>query len=189
VHRRRVLAVAVASLALAGHSPYRQWQVFRKSRLIVVTSAADPASWDVGEALAGLLASELPESRAMASRAADAVAIVSLLASRQLDVGLLAPADARDALLGRSRFALDGPVALRALALVGGGHLFVCREDFPAPHAWQIARALASRWPELALTLAGGAASPEPDAATGVPVHPAALDFYRGRPMPVPPGR
>jgi hypothetical protein len=186
IDRRRVLAFALvgpAGLALMGHSPYRQWQVFRRSRLIIVSSAADPPSWEVAEAVAGLLATHLPETRALASRAADTAAIVSLLSSRQLDVGILGPSDATDALHGRGRFAEEGPVPLRGLARLGE-YLFVCREDFPAANAWQIARALTERWGDIPAALLAGAAGPDPGAATPVPVHRAALEFYQGRPEP-----
>jgi len=36
----RLLTVAGAACGVMGHSPYRQWQAYRKSRLIIVTSAA-----------------------------------------------------------------------------------------------------------------------------------------------------
>jgi TRAP-type uncharacterized transport system substrate-binding protein len=166
-----------------GHSPYRQWQVFRQTRLIVVASAAEPVSYQVAQAVARLLVSHLPESRAMASRATNSAAIIALLASRQLDVGLLTEADARDAFQGAGRFAEDGPLPLRALAALGQ-YLFVCRDDFPAPNAWQIARTLTERWREIPPELVGGAPRPEPGSTAPIPAHAAALEYYQGRPQP-----
>jgi hypothetical protein len=141
----RVLALPLAACGVLGHSPYRQWQAYRKSRLIIVTSAADAGSHRLGEALATLLARELPESRALAARAADAVEIVKLLASDQLEVAILTTDDARDAAAGRGRFAAEGALALRTLADMGRYRL-VARADFPDAKAEPIARTLATRW-------------------------------------------
>jgi hypothetical protein len=141
----RLLALPVAACGVLGHSPYRQWQVYRKSRLIIVTSAADAGSYRLGEALAALLARELPDSRALAARAADAREIVKLLASDQLEVAVLSADDARDAGAGRGRFAADGALALRTLAVLEGYRL-VARADFPDAKAEPIARTLAERW-------------------------------------------
>jgi hypothetical protein len=128
-----------------GHSPYRQWQAYRKSRLIIVTSAADAGSHRLGEAVAALLARELPDSRAQAARATDAREIVKLLASDQLEVGVLTVAEARDAEAGRGPAAADGPLALRRLAVLGG-YVLVARADFPDAKAEPIARTLAEHW-------------------------------------------
>jgi NMT1-like family len=147
VDRRPLLVAALlgAACGVMGHSPYRQWQVYRKSRLIIVTSAAEPGSYPLGDAIAALLARHLPESRALAARTADAREIVKLLASDQLDVAILAAADAGDAHEARGQFAGEGPLPLRALAVLGP-YLLVCREDFPAPTAEAIASALAEHW-------------------------------------------
>ena len=147
--RRRsflLLGLAGAACGVMGHSPYRQWQAYRKSRLIIVASAADAASYRVGESMAARLARELPESRAMVARAADAVEIVKLIASDQLEVGVLSAEDAHDATAGRGRFAREGPVALRTLAALGDYRL-VARRDFPDARAESIARALAEQRP------------------------------------------
>ena len=96
----RLLGVGGAACGVMGHSPYRQWQVYRKSRLIIVTSAAEPASYPLGEAVAALLVRHLPESRALATRAGDSLEVVKLLASNQLDLAILTAPDARDAARG-----------------------------------------------------------------------------------------
>lgn len=142
----RLLGLPVAACGVLGHSPYRQWQAYRKSRLIIVTSAADAASHRLGEEIAALLARELPDSRALAARAADGREIVKLLASDQLEIGILTVDEARDAEGGRGRFATDGALPLRTLVVVGG-HVLVARADFPDAKAAPIARALATRWP------------------------------------------
>ena len=157
MERRRFLRLAglVATAGgVMGHSPYRQWQVYRKSRLIIVTSAAEPASYPLGDAIATLLARHLPDSRALAGRAGDSLEIVKLLSSNQLDLAILTAQDARDAHDGLGRFAAEGALPLRALA-VFGPHLLVCRDDFPAATAQAIASTLAEHWRG-----AGAAAAP-----------------------------
>lgn len=141
----RLLGLGVAACGVLGHSPYRQWQAYRKSRLIIVTSAADADSQRLGEAVATLLARELPESRAMAARAADARDIVKLLASDQLEIAILSAEDVRDAAAGRGRFAAEGALALRTLADLGRYHL-VARADIQDAKAEPITRAVAGHW-------------------------------------------
>jgi TRAP-type uncharacterized transport system substrate-binding protein len=176
VNRRtflRLVAVTGAACGVMGHSPYRQWQVYRKSRLIIVTSAAEPASYPLGEAVAALLALHLPESRALVARAADSLAIVKLLGSDQLDLAILSADDARDAHDGRARFASEGPLALRALAVLGP-YLFVCREDFPAPKAQAVSRTLAAHWRD------GGALPPAGSPPPSIPLHAGVTGQQRG---------
>ena len=168
----RLLGVVGAACGVMGHSPYRQWQVYRKSRLIIVTSAAEPASYPLGEAVATLLARHLPESRALATRAGDSLEIVKLLASNQLDLAILTAQDARDAHEGRGRFASDGTVSLRALAVLGP-YLLGCREDFPVATAQVLAGALIEHWRAEA-----------PAAFDGVPR--ATIPFHAGVPPAFP---
>jgi len=104
----------------------------------------------------------------------DAVEVVRLLSTGQLQVGLLPAAEALEALEGRGRFADDGKVPLRALAVVGGDLLVVlesCARN--ARHA--IAQALVeSREKPLADKRSLRGSSP-------IPFHPGAVDYYEGR--------
>jgi NMT1-like family len=170
----RLVGLAGAACGVVGHSPYRQWLVYRKSRTIIVTSAADPASYPLGDGVATLLARHLPESRALAARAADSIEIVKLLGSEQLDLAILTADDARDAYQGRGRFAGEGAFPLRALAVLGS-YLFVCREDFPAPTARVFASTLAEHWRGEGVSLAG------PDAGPRAPI-----PFHAGVPQAFP---
>jgi TRAP-type uncharacterized transport system substrate-binding protein len=182
MHRRQILRLAslgMVGLSVMGHSPYRQWHVFRKSRLIIVVSAADGPAVDLARALASLLATHLPESRAMMARAPDPISVAKLLASRQLDVALLSSADAQELFQGTGPFAEDGAVPLRALA-AAGDHLVVCRDDFAPQRAREIAQALADHW-----TDAEPLRTPRADAGEvrgrSIPWHPAVVEYYESR--------
>jgi TRAP-type uncharacterized transport system substrate-binding protein len=182
--RRRLLRLAMASalwLVASGHSPYRQWEIYRKARLVLLTSADDPAAVRLGQAVAGLLAKHLPESRAMMSRARDTNDLVRLIASKQLDAALMLGDDAAAAFLGSGRFADNGGVPLRAIAQFDL-HLLVCRDDFPKANAYQVAEMLAERWRALEPAVASGTRGPQPVAGAAVPVHPGALEYYDGHP-------
>jgi len=168
-----------------GHSPYRQWYVYRRRRLFILTSAAEEPSFPLGQTLAQVLATYLPESQAMAARARDSVEIVKLLGSRQLDVALLQVDDANDASQGKGKFQEEGPVPLRVLAIFGS-YLLVCRDDFSRQKAYQIAKTLAEHQSELKPVgyqeASSGLREKDPLA---LPLHPGALDFYEGRPLPL----
>jgi hypothetical protein len=153
-----------AALLLMGHSPYRQWAVYRETHLVVVADDAAPGALAVTEGVAHCLAIHVPGSRAVAARARTAVEVMKLLRSRQLPVGLVLGADAADALMARGSFAGEAPLPLRALAIFGP-YLLVALEDFPAGKAREIARALTEYPPPGA---------PAPVAAPLVPLHPGA---------------
>jgi hypothetical protein len=182
MHRRTFLSVLMVTgvgLLSMGHSPYRQWYVYRRLRLFILTSAADPESYPLGERVAALLAEHLPESRAMAARARDSVEIVKLIGSQQLDVALLSAVDARAALEGAGPFAEEGPLPLRALAVLGD-YVLVCRDDFPPGNAYKIARTLAEQAARLAprpvLSFADGAAP--------IPAHAGVVEYTERAPKP-----
>lgn len=175
----RVAAAAGACVLLTAHSPYRQWDVYRKVRLVIVASFEQQEAVRLGRRLAATLARHIPESRAMLSRARDTNDLFRLLASKQLDVALVDAADARAATGGGDR-AASGHVPLRSLARVGP-YLLVCREDFPRANAYQIAEALADGWQEV-LEPADGSPGPRPPASTGVVLHPGAAEYYDDHP-------
>lgn len=181
MNRRGWLRVAGAGglwLALAGHSPYRHWEVHRKTRLVLLANAADAASVELGSELAKMYLQRLPESRAMMARARDGNDLVRLLASKQLEVAVMRAADAHAALTGEAPYADSGGVRLRALAVLGE-HLFVCREELSKGSAYMLVEALAAGWGELSAVLVGKAAGPRPAGKTGIPLHPGAEEYYR----------
>lgn len=122
------LALSTSACALMGHTPYRQWHVYRKSRLIFVVSEMDDVSLQLGSTIAPALAARVPESKAMMATAATALDVVKLLASAQLDVALLTSDDAYEALHGSGRFK-GSATPLRTLAAVGSSvlHLVTVR--------------------------------------------------------------
>jgi hypothetical protein len=184
--RRAFVVLALAAGASWGHSPYRQWQVYRQRHLVVVTSREDPEAFSLAESVAAFLAARLPDSRATAARARDALEVVRLLASRQLEVALLGVQELRQARSGGGGFAAEDIQLLRGLATVGS-YVLVCREDFPDERAYRLAEVLASGTGSLGVgaAAAGGlearlAVDPGPSAP--LPIHPGARDYYRSRP-------
>ena len=185
MNRRTLLRLAAASgswLLLTGHSPYRQWEVYRKARLIVLVNSEEAASAQLGLAIAALLAKHLPESKAMMARARDINDVVRLIASKQLDTALLREEDAAAAFMGAGRFADNGKVPLRALAQCGT-YVYACRDDMPRSNGYQIAETIVERWKEIDSRLVNGSPSPRPSSSMRIPVHPGALEYYEDHPQ------
>ena len=185
MNRRTLLRLTAASaswLLLTGHSPYRQWEVYRKARLIVLVNIEETVSVQLGLAIAALLAKHLPESRAMMARARDINDVVRLIASKQLDTALLREEDAAAAFMGAGRFADNGKVPLRALAQCGT-YVFACRDDMPRSNGYQIAETIVERWKEIDSGLVNGSPSPRPISSMLIPIHPGALAYYEDHPQ------
>ncbi len=185
MNRRALLKTVIAGAALllaSAHTPYRQWVVYRKRHLLILTSRGDGGSYALGRNLAEVLAARLPASQARVVRAPHAERIASLISTKQMDVALMVRGDAAALMAGREPFVGYGPVPLRALAGFGA-YLLICRDDFPPRHAYLVAETLGEHRGELAaaLTPAPGE-GPEPDAV--VPAHPGALAYYRGEGPP-----
>lgn len=172
----RAAAACVASLALAGHSPYGQWAVYRKLRLIIVVDGTDTAAVTLGEAAATALAAAVPDSRALMARARDLTDVIRLLQSKQLDVALLKADDALAALQGVGPAADGGSVPLRGLARFGR-YLVVSRADLPDAIAHELAEALSEHRHAIA---AMPGAVPAGAAPAGVPAHPGARPHFAG---------
>lgn len=181
MNRRRLLRIVAAGglwLGLTAHSPYRQWDVHRKARLVVLVSAAEPPSVTLGGMLASIYARRLPESRATMARARDTNDLVRLIASKQLDVALLRERDAYAAAAGEAPYADSGAPRLRVLAVLGD-YVFVCREDLPVASAYMLTEALAERWRDIDPALVRAATGPRPAGTLALPIHPGAQEYYR----------
>lgn len=179
--RRVLLHLTLASAALTfgtGHTPYRQWVVYRKRHLLILTSRTDSLSYPLGKRLAEVLATHLPASQARVTRAPHTERLASLISTKQLDVALLTRHDAVALLDGQPPFVDYGPVPLRAIVGIGD-YLLVCRADFPARHAYLVAKTLSLHRAELPV-LQDTAQGVEPV----VPIHPGALAYFQGHPLP-----
>ena len=174
---RAALGLPAAAL-LAGHTPYRQWQVYRRRHLLIGTSREDPTGFELGRRIAALLDRELPESRARAARAPGVRRLASLLSTGQLPTALLPAAQAADLRAGRGAFADYGATDLRALFRFGDRWL-VTPADFPAWQAYLLTATLAEHGTGLGGHTPAAAEAP-------VPVHPGAAAFVAGAPMPQP---
>jgi TRAP-type uncharacterized transport system substrate-binding protein len=173
----RLVSVGAVSLLVGGHAPYGQWGVYRKRYLLILTTRDDPTSYELGTRIAALLAERLPESRARVSRAPHKERVASLISSKQMDVALMHHNDAADLRAGASPYADYGPAPLHMIVAIGDYQL-VCRDDFPARHAWLIAEALSEDPHSIRVS------GDESDAR--VPLHPGAEAYFRGRPLPAP---
>jgi hypothetical protein len=166
------LALAAGAKPALAHTPYGQWVVYRKKHLLVGAHRADPRTYDLAKELAALLLEHLPESRSRVARAPTAERIASLIGTEQLDIAVLARADAAGMLRGSGRFRPYGAIALQLLAELGP-HQLVAHERFPMRHAWLVAGAVHP-------SFIGNAQI----ADAGLDWHPGALAFIRGEPEP-----
>lgn len=171
--------VVLAWVATGAHTPYRQWQVYRQRHLLIGTSKADAPTYPLGQRIAEVLATDLPESSARVTRGPDPWRLASLLTTGQLEVVLLSSADVAALRDGRAPFEAFGPTALNAL-FAFGDYFLVCRPDFAARHAYQVVQTLAEN-----AELIAGARSIDV-AASPVPVHAGARAYALGEPMPAP---
>jgi len=95
--RRGLLRLGLAATAwvvASGHTPYRQWTVYRQRHLVIGTCRADAPTYPLGKKIAATLATYLPESEARVSRAPDQWRLASLISTEQMQVILLSRADA-----------------------------------------------------------------------------------------------
>ncbi len=183
MNRRGFLTLGLAGAAYvltSAHTPYRQWVIYRKRRLLIGSSKADAPSYTLSKLVAETLLTNLPKSKARASRAPNPWRLASLLSTAQLDVAVLSADDAAALVEARPPFADFGGVALAGLFGLGD-YLLVAREDFPARHAYLVSQTLY----EHRATIPD--ARPLKAAVGAVPVHPGTLDYLNGKPLPVPP--
>jgi hypothetical protein len=137
-----VLACAALPGASAlAHTPYAQWDVFRKRHLQILTSQADLAGDDLGDLWVEVLREKLPLSRAMVSRAHDMPRIAALLKTNQSKLAVLSYMHARLMFTGAAPFEDFAPMQLEVL-VDNGKHLLVTRTDLPLHHGFLIAATL-----------------------------------------------
>jgi hypothetical protein len=175
--RRAVVAGASCLLIgrAAGHTPYRQWDVYRQKHLLIGTCRADPDSYPLGKSLVAILASAVPDSKARVTRAPDQMRLASLVTTGQLELILLKLDEAASLAAGREPFAEFGPYPLRLVFEVEG-YALVAGEEFAARHAWLVTGALAEHLPASKVLVA----SSEPE----LPMHEGSRSFLAGAPQP-----
>lgn len=161
------------------HTPYRQWDIFRKRHLQVLTSRSDLDGDAFGDDWVALLHERLPLSRAMVSRARDMNRVASLLKTDQAKLAVLSYADARDMFEARPPFEDFRPMPLQVM-LDNGSHVMVTREDLPLHHAYAIVIALLEEASALHLKV-------PLDGKFGMLVHPGARAAALGELVEPPP--
>lgn len=177
IRRRQLLRIgltAAVGLLLGGHTPYKQWVVYRRKHLLIGCHKADPRTYDLAKQTAALLAEHLPAAQSRVARAPDAGRLASLLSTGQMDVAILGTADAVAMSKGLGAFAPYGQIALRIL-LPLGDRVLIAQGDFPLRYAWLLTGALAGT--DLAAT-------PDVSINYGLPWHPGSVGFLRERPEP-----
>lgn len=173
--RRRLLAAlgwAAFALLASGHTPYRQWKVFRQRYLLITTSRTDLQGDALGDRLVEVLRTELPDSRAMVSRAIDLERIASLITTGQTNFAILDVESARALAQGLPPFTDYGPFPLQAI-VEAGPHRLVCRDDVPLHHGYLLAACLMGHAEQLGVRIPDGG-------DTTLPVHAGAAAFARG---------
>ena len=172
MNRRLFLAAVLAGVAIpaGAHTPFRQWKVFRQRYLLITTSRTDPRGDALGDRFAEVLLEELPDSRAMVSRAIDLKRIASLITTDQANIAILDREAAAALARGEPPFTDFGPFPLQVLVR-NDDHCLVCRDDVPLHHGYLIAGTLMSHGTELGIRIAE---------AGPLPLHPGAAAFARG---------
>lgn len=183
ISRRNFLRTGLAATTLfvaSGHTPYRQWEVYRRKHLLIGTCRADEPSYSLGKHIAATLEEFLPESKARVSRAPDQIRLASLITTGQLQIVLFSRDDLAALRAGAAPFEDYGETDLTALFRFGD-HLLVTRPDFPDRHAWLVTKTLTERLGDFEN------AAPIDIASPPAPIHPGARAFAAGDPEPAPP--
>lgn len=137
----KTAAASSAWLLASGHTPYKQWAVYRRKHLLIGANEADPPTYELGKKIAALLVAELPSSDARVEWAPHAWRLASLLTTDQIQLVLLSDEDVRALRDGRDGFEAFGRTDLRALFRFGG-YWLVSRPDLPDDHASLLADVL-----------------------------------------------
>lgn len=125
------------------HTPFPKWKVYRKLHLFIVVNRDDAMAYELGQAIAQTLASELPESRAMVTRARDSLRLASLISTHQLDVALLPRTELKAWQDNQAPYDQVQPTVLKPL-FETDDYVLVSRDDFLPEHAAWIGETLAA---------------------------------------------
>ena len=151
------------------------WPTFRRYHLLIVSQRDDEKSGALTAAVVDVLSRYLPNSRPQLVRAADSRRIGVLIATDQQDVAIMQGESAEALFLAKPPFD-DIPNAPLRIIVSFGSHVFVCRPNFMARHAYLLAKTLAEH----------GEGLPAPAVAPAgvVPAHPGSHAFFAGEEMP-----
>lgn len=179
MNRRQLLSLAGACagwVLLTGHSPYRQWMVYRETHLVILTSRDDLGADDLGEKFAAIVRKALPDSKAVVGRGPRVQRIASLISTRQAEVGVVSRPNALAMYHGEGAFREYGAIPLRVL-VQNESYRLVCREDFLPQHGYLLAEALMEPGADLGLSVPGREAGDTGE----IPPHVGALAYAEGR--------
>lgn len=167
---------------LTGHSPYRQWTIYRQVHLVIITSRDDPQGDALGDEMAEIVRAALPDSRAAVGRGPRAERTASLLATAQAEVAIVPKGLALAMFHGIDRFRDYGAIPLRVI-LQNDTHVLVSTTNFIDAHAYLLAEALLKNGAKLRLSLPSEAGGSLP------PPHPGVVAYANGLPLEMPAGR
>ncbi|OED37980.1 hypothetical protein AB833_21610 [Chromatiales bacterium (ex Bugula neritina AB1)] len=123
------------------HTPYGQWDSFRKRHLQVLTARSDLTGDAIADSWVALLAEHLPRSKAVVSRARNFVRVASLLKTDQAKLAVLSYQQAEAMFSAEAPFEDFSPMPLQLL-IDDGNYLLVCRDDLPLEHGFLLAATL-----------------------------------------------
>jgi hypothetical protein len=166
---------ALRGLKLADLNPDRMWPTYRRYYLLIVSQRDDDKSGALTAAVVDVLSRHLPSSRPQLVRAADSRRIGVLIATDQQDVAIMQADSAEALFLAKPPFD-DIPNAPLRIIVSFGSHVFVCRPNFMARHAYLLAKTLAEH--------GEGLAAPAVAPAGVVPAHPGSRAFFAGEELP-----
>lgn len=187
MQRRRFIISATALItavlwpvtqALA-HTPYAQWDLFRKRNLQILTSHSDLPGDTIGDEWVDFLRKKLPLSRAMVSRARDVLRVASLLKTDQSKLAVLSYQHAEAMMTSAAPFEDYKDMPLQVM-FDNGTHVLVARKDLPLHHGFLIAVTLLEQAGPMHLTV-------PLNGKFGMQVHPGARAAALGEKIEMPP--
>ena len=183
--QRRVLIQALGALAgvwaspgAYPHTPYRQWEVYRRKHLLIGCHKDDPQTYALAQNVVNVLSTELPAAKARIARAPSVRRLASLLGTEQLNVAILSYHNAQAMAAGRDAFKPYGQMDLRSL-FVHAEYTLVARALMPDRHAWLIAHALHGFVGD------GQSSQEKSDGPPPLPWHDGAAQYRKGLAVPL----
>lgn len=146
MNRRDFLSIRMAAIALwpvFSHTPFPQWKVYRQIHLFIAVNREDELACNIGRAIADTLATELPASRAMVTRARDASRLASLISTQQLDLALIHRSELNAWRQREHPYEHISPIPLQEL-FEARSYVLVSRRDFRFDHAALVRQTLES---------------------------------------------